>query len=818
MERFHAINVPILSLDSFGRISDPRRHVSMKRVLLFALVLSLALAASTAQDLKPLPGTTPLTLDGDLSAQMVAGADKFLLRELERSPATRSNLWKRDFSSPAAYQKSINPNRERFRKIIGAVDSRSRPATVEYVSSTAAPAKIAETDLIKIFAVRWATLEGVAAEGLLLQPKGDLVARVVAVPDADQTPEQIAGLASGVPPESQFARRLAENGCAVLVPTLVNRQDTYSGNEALKRFTNLPHREWIYRQAFEVGRHIIGYEVQRILAGVDWFEFDRTNKPPAGNRPGAPAPPPSPIGVAGYGEGALLALYSAALDDRIDATLVSGYFNTREAIWEEPIYRNVFRLLTEFGDAEIASLIAPRALIIEHSESPKIEGPPKARSGRSGAAPGKWQTPDFNTVDFEFQRARELARPFAGSLRLIHGNEGMSIGPGSEKALTEFLGRLGWKGKSLQPVGSALTDARGKSFDPEARQKRQVGELVDYTQRLLRASERDRNQSFWSSIAAKNADQWAAEVKPRQTNMWENLFGRFPKASEPSNPRSRRVHDMEKWTGYEIVLDVWPDVFAWGVLLLPKDIKPGERRPVVVCQHGLEGLPQDTITADPKASGYGPYKAFSARLAERGFVVFAPHNLYRGQDRFRVLQRKAQPLGRTLFSIILAQHDRILDWLSEQSFVDPQRIGFYGLSYGGKTAMRVPSLLDRYCLSICSADFNEWAGKCATIDSPYSYLYTIEHDMYEFDLAHTFSYAEMAALVAPRPFMVERGHDDGVAPDEWVAHEYSRVRRFYDRIGIGDRTEIEFFNGPHTINGMGTFRFLHKHLNWPEPK
>ena len=56
--------------------------------------------------------------------------------------------------------------------------------------------------------------------------------------------------------------------------------------------------------------------------------------------------------------------------------------------------------------------------------------------------------------------------------------------------------------------------------------------------------------------------------------------------------------------------------------------------------------------------------------------------------------------------------------------VDPQRIAFYGLSYGGKTAMRVPALLARYCLSICSADFNEWATKCATVESPYSYLMT----------------------------------------------------------------------------------------------
>ena len=48
--------------------------------------------------------------------------------------------------------------------------------------------------------------------------------------------------------------------------------------------------------------------------------------------------------------------------------------------------------------------------------------------------------------------------------------------------------------------------------------------------------------------------------------------------------------------------------------------------------------------------------------------------------------------------------------------VDPKRIAFYGLSYGGKTAMRVPAIEKRYCLSICSADFNEWVGKNVSVD------------------------------------------------------------------------------------------------------
>lgn len=148
--------------------------------------------------------------------------------------------------------------------------------------------------------------------------------------------------------------------------------------------------------------------------------------------------------------------------------------------------------------------------------------------------------------------------------------------------------------------------------------------------------------------------------------------------------------------------------------------------------------------------------------------------------------------------------------------MDPQRIGFYGLSYGGKTAMRVPALLHNYVLSICSADFNEWIVKNTSIDSPYSYMFTGEYEMFEFNLGNTFNYAEMAALIAPRPFMVERGHHDSVAPDEWVAYEYAKVRRLYTTLGIPERTEIEFFNGKHRINGQGTFEFLHKHLAWPK--
>ena len=348
------------------------------------------------------------------------------------------------------------------------------------------------------------------------------------------------------------------------------------------------------------------------------------------------------------------------------------------------------------------------------------------------------------------------------------------------------------------------------------RQKRQVEELVEYNQRLLRFSEYERIDNFWRKLPTDDRNNWDAQCEPHRIRLWRDVIGQFPPANIPVNPRSRKIQETDKWTCYEVVLDVWQDVYAWGYLLVPKDIRSGVKRPVVVCQHGLEGVPNDVVTRDEKERSFRYYKGFAAELADRGFVTFAPHNPYRGRDAFRVLQRKANPLGRSIFSVIIAQHNRIIDWLEKLPYVDKTRIGFYGLSYGGKTAMRVPALVPRYCLSICSADFNEWIKKNTTVDSRYSYVFTGEYEMFEYNLGHTFNYAEMAALIAPRPFMVERGHKDGVAPDEWVAYEYAKVRRLYANLGIPERTEIEFFNGPHSINGKSTYEFLHHHLNWPK--
>ena len=455
----------------------------------------------------------------------------------------------------------------------------------------------------------------------------------------------------------------------------------------------------------------------------------------------------------------------------------------------------------------MAGLIVPRSLIVEAAAGPQVVVPPG-----TGGAPGRLVTPDLESVRREVERAKGLTDGLKPAPRLELVTSGGGTGPyGSAEALEKFLDALSAGARPAASAGPARH--LRTAFDPKERQKRQFHEIDRHNQRLLDESPQVR-RDFMAKLDTSSLEKFQQSSQWYRQFFYDEVIGRFDYELLPPNVRSRKVYDAAKWTGYEVVMDVLPDVIAYGILLLPKDLRESEKRPVVVCQHGLEGRPQSTIGGANSA-----YKDFAAKLAERGFVVFAPQNLYLFGDRFRTLQRKANPIKKTLFSVIVPQHQQMTDWLKSLPCVDPQRIAFYGLSYGGKSAMRIPPLVSNYCLSICSGDFNEWVWKNASTRSPYSYVWTGEYEIFEFDLGSTFNYAEMAALVAPRPFMVERGHFDGVAPDETVAYEFAKVRLLYEaRLGLGDRCEIEWFVGPHTINGKGTFDFLHKHLNWPKPQ
>jgi dienelactone hydrolase len=810
------------------------------RIILITIALLASLTTADAIQSKPtqkassplpyakppdvFPGTKPLTPEEDRSIRILDNAHLFIEEKIRGSKDKRSQYWKRDFTSPEAYDQSVAPNRQSLMKMIGVEDKEvpmqsfklelrdeHPPIALEKYSVNGDPLVIAETPAYRVYQVRWPVLQHVNGEGLLIEPRKTPIANVVAIPDADQTPEQLAGLAPGIAPESQFARRLAENGYQVLIPVLVNRNFLFPGTTQQQT-----HREWIYRQAFHMGRHIIGYEVQKVLSAVDWFKHVNGDRK---------------VGVAGYHEGGLIAFYAAALDTRIDAALVSGYFNSRENTWNEPLYRNIDNLLTEFGDAEIATLIAPRPLVVEHSAIPEFiersikPGEPEEKIGQwpYTGYKGTLKTPDGAVVSEEYKRVERLTKRGFMPGGLIAGTNTTALPFGSQQAIERFTSFL--SGSSM-PIARELPRDQRKNFDAAGRQIRQVKEMEDHIQMLMRDSDYERNRFFLYSVMPEfekrtwstkpvhpshSPDRFIAALPKYRKIFQEEIIGRFDDPMLPANPHTRKLYDNERWSGYEVQMDVFPNLQAAGILLIPKDLKDGERRPVVVCQHGRDGFPQRLIE-----DGWTAYNHTASKLADQGFIVYAPYNPYRGEEKYRWLVRKAASVGKSMFSFIIPQHDQTLQWLSSLPFVDAERIAFYGLSFGGETAMRVPSILEGYCLSICSGDFGDYTRKVVDTHFSRGFMNSMEWEIPVFNMGSTFSHAELAYLIFPRPFMVERGHDDLVQQTEWVAYEYGKVKYLYDQFGLSDKTAIEFFNGGHSMRGEGSFDFLHKHLNWPK--
>ena len=165
----------------------PNRKPSMKTFwITLTLALSIAFRTGSVWSAESLPGTQPLTTEGDITSQLVSGVDTFLLREIDESVERRERFWHRDFSSPEAYSQSIETHRARLAHLLGVRDRRASNTTPELVATVDEPALVGIGVGYEIYAIRWAAFGDVHGEGLLLKPTGRAaVGDVIAVPDAE---------------------------------------------------------------------------------------------------------------------------------------------------------------------------------------------------------------------------------------------------------------------------------------------------------------------------------------------------------------------------------------------------------------------------------------------------------------------------------------------------------------------------------------------------------------------------------------------------------------------------------------------------------
>ena len=321
-------------------------------------------------------------------------------------------------------------------------------------------------------------------------------------------------------------------------------------------------------------------------------------------------------------------------------------------------------------------------------------------------------------------------------------------------------------------------------------------------------------QAFFHNAALESYEVRKKAGQPSLSDYFE-LTGNYPKPTGDFDVRSVPVYDTAEVTGQRIRVRVYDGVNAYGILLIPKRLDPIKKHPLVFVQHGLAGKPEDALGVEDNPKADDVYRKFGLQLARRGFIVFAPMiSTQSGLER-NELVRRSHPLGLTPAGIERVKFSRLLDYFSTLPQVDANRFAFYGLSYGGYTALWTTPGEPRFKVVICSGHFNDWTTKTTDLTMGTSYMYYADHmDMFNHGMLRKFSHADLASLIMPRPFAVEMGDQDGVivAPRGNAESELSLVMDRFKQQGVPERFAVFRFNGPHRIDGPATFDFLDRWL------
>ena len=264
------------------------------------------------------------------------------------------------------------------------------------------------------------------------------------------------------------------------------------------------------------------------------------------------------------------------------------------------------------------------------------------------------------------------------------------------------------------------------------------------------------------------------------------LTERFDK---PPEAAGTRLGEDDEALIDRLCVEVMPGLRIGGVLLRQKD---GAKRPLIIAQHGGSGTPELIAGLYDGGNTYN-YNDMARRVFRRGAHVFAPQLLLWNKEWHPVpydrveIDKSLKQLGSSITAVEVFCVMRCLDYLVSQPFVDAQRVGMVGLSYGGFYTLFTAAADTRIRSCVASGFFNDRLR--------YNWP-----DWTWYDAANTFLDAEVGALVAPRGLHLQLGMSDNLFDERPAREEYQRLSRYYHLAGCADRLSMEFFVGDHEFS------------------
>jgi hypothetical protein len=260
-----------------------------------------------------------------------------------------------------------------------------------------------------------------------------------------------------------------------------------------------------------------------------------------------------------------------------------------------------------------------------------------------------------------------------------------------------------------------------------------------------------------------------------------------------------------------------PGLYVTGNLYVPKKVDGKLPAILYVCGHGR--VKKDGVSYGNKVH----YQHHGGWFARNGYVCLTIDTLQLGEiegihhgtynhDRWWWLNRGYTSAGVEAWNCV-----RALDYLETRPEVDASRFGVTGRSGGGAYSWWISAIDERIKCAV------PVAGIADLQNHVYAGMPGRFHDgcveghcdcMYMLN-THRWDYAQVAALVAPRPLLISNTDTDHIFPLDGVVRIFEQTRRIYGLHDAADKVALNITAGGHKDTQelrVHAFRWLNHHL------
>jgi len=281
---------------------------------------------------------------------------------------------------------------------------------------------------------------------------------------------------------------------------------------------------------------------------------------------------------------------------------------------------------------------------------------------------------------------------------------------------------------------------------------------------------------------------------------------------------------LDGYTRNKVIIQTEPGVWMPLYVLIPDDLKAEEKRPCVIAPHGHGSGGKYAVAGNTDIPGMKEQIEkynydYGLKFVKRGYIVFCNDARAAGERRESMqqgdkkediltsscnnLNYAAISLGQSLIGMMTWDLMRLIDYIETLDFCDSEKIACAGFSGGGLQTLWLAAIDERIKCSIVSGYFHGFRDTilktnlcgCNFVPNLWKYVDT----------------GDIAALLAPRPLLIESGSEDKLNGERGLTDVYEQLeitRKAYMLFHKDTELYHHVFEGGHMWNGEKSYEFI----------